>query len=180
MPSESKISTPQLKRLQTLWGQYASRTILKSDSRDERLSWASGVVNRTIASFKELTLAEASTLINLLQSELGIAETSPARGQRRYRSAIKDRDRARAAGTEGRKGSRDSLTIATAEDISMIDVQLNLMGWTRARLDALLSSPSSPLGRRSNPELRTLKDVNRVFWALKKIARKSKPAEVQA
>ncbi|MGC2694927.1 MAG: hypothetical protein WA738_03970 [Candidatus Angelobacter sp.] len=163
------ITSAQLQRLQVLWGQYARHEMTKY-SRADRLIWASEQTKRTILSFKDLTLSEASDLINLLQAELGIKESSPAVRPRRFRSRIKDRDQAHAAGTEGRRGSRDKFTLATAEDIAMIDAQLAAMSWTRERLDALLRSPSSPLGRRSNPQLRTLADLNRVLWALKGIA----------
>jgi cytochrome c2 len=64
----------------------------------------------------------------------------------------------------------------------MIDAQLGEMGWDRSRLDKFLQSPSSPLGktRRSNPQLRTVKDVNRVLWALRGIAGKKLKENVQA
>jgi hypothetical protein len=176
--SKTGISDAQLKRLQVLWNQYASREMIKN-SRDERLRWASEQTKRAISSFKELTLSEASDLINLLQSEMGIKESSPAVRPRRFRSRIKDRDQAHAAGTEGRRGSRDKFTIATAEDFSVIDVTLTEMGWTRERLDAFLQSPSSPLRRRSNLQLRTLADVNRVYWALKRIAARKAKGSVQ-
>ncbi|HKV94931.1 MAG TPA: hypothetical protein VJW20_20465 [Candidatus Angelobacter sp.] len=176
MPDNS-ISHAQLTRLQVLWNQYANREMMKN-SRAARLCWASAQVDRELSSFNELTLAEASTLINLLQSEMGIAESSPAARPRRYRSRMKDRDAAHAAGTEGRHGSQDKVTIATAEDLAMIDLQLQLMSWTRARLDAFLASPSSPLRGRS--ELRTVADINRVLWALKRIARQKVKAEAHA
>ena len=176
MNQPSKISRDQLRRLQTLWGQYARREMWGGNSRERRLRWASEQARREISSFNDLTLSEASDLINLLQGELGIAETSPSVRPRRYRSRIKDRDQAHTAGTEGRRGSRDKFTIASAEDLGMIDAQLNEMDWTRSRLDALLRSLSSPLGRRSNPEIRTLADINRVLWALRRIAKqKVKP-----
>jgi hypothetical protein len=177
--SEQSITKAQLKRLQTLWGQYARHELI-DNTREERLRWANGELLRItsprfkIGSFNELTAAEASRLINTLQSVMGIKETSPAAATRRYRSRIKDRDQARAAGTEGRRGKRDKLTIAAAEDVEMIDRQLAEMGWDRARLDALLASPSSPLGRHSNPQIRTLADVNRVLWALRRIAKGAK------
>jgi hypothetical protein len=179
--AETKITREQLKRLQTLWGQYARHEMIVA-SREARLTWAQEQIGRFIGSFRELTVSEASTLINALQGFMGIAETSPSARQRRYRSRIKDRDQAHAAGTEGRRGQRDKLTIATAEDLGMIDAQLAEMNWTRARLDALLQSPSSPLGerRRSNPQLRTVGDVNRVLWALRRIARQKPKAEAQA
>src|ERR1700681_3595407 len=68
--SETKISSAQLKRLQVLWGQYASHEMTKY-SRADRLIWASEQTKRTILSFTDLTLSEASDLINLLQAELG-------------------------------------------------------------------------------------------------------------
>lgn len=170
MPSQY-ISAAQLKRLQVLWNQHASRE-MEPNSRAARLCWASAQVNRVLGSFKELTLAEASDLINLLQAELGIKESSPAVRPRRFRSRIKDRDRAHAAGTEGKRDSKDKFTIASAEDIEMVENQLNEMGWTRQRLDAFLASPSSPLKGRSNPQLRTVGDINRVLWALKRIAKR--------
>ena len=179
MNQPTKNSRDQLRRLQTLWGQYARREMWGDNSRDQRLRWASEQAKREISSFNDLTLSEASDLINLLQGELGIAETSSSVRPRRYRSRIKDRDQAQAAGTEGRHGSRDKLTIASAEDLGMIDAQLSLMDWTRSRLDALLRSPSSPLGRRSNPTLRTLADVNRVLWALRGIAKQKSKTEAQ-
>lgn len=176
--TQTLISAAQLTRLQVLWGQYASREMIKN-SRDERLRWASEQTRRAISSFKELTLSEASDLINLLQSEMGIKESSPAVRPRRFRSRMKDRDQAHAAGTEGRRGSRGNFTIATAEDLAMIDAQLDLMGWTRERLDAFLRSPSSPLRGRSNIKLRTVGDVNKVLWPLKRIAKQQARGSVQ-
>lgn len=176
--TETAITSAQLKRLQVLWTQYARREMIKN-SREERLHWASIQAKRPVFTFNELTLSEASDLINLLQAELGIKETSPAGRPRRFRSRIKDRDQAHAAGTEGRRGSRGKLTIATTEDLAMIDVQLNELGWTRNRLDAFLQSPSSPLRGRSHPQLRTVGDINRVLWALKRIATRQAKQGVQ-
>jgi hypothetical protein len=174
--SKTGISAAQLTRLQVLWTQYAGREMMKN-SRDQRLRWASEQTKRAISSFKELTLSEASDLINLLQSEMGIKESSPAVRPRRFRSRMKDRDQAHAAGTEGRRGSRGNFTIAQAEDLSMLDAMLTEMQWTRERLDAFLTSPSSPL--RGRTQLRTVGDVNRVLWALKRIAARQARGSVQ-
>jgi hypothetical protein len=176
--SKTGISDAQLTRLQVLWTQYARREMIKN-SRDERLHWASIQTKRAVFTFKELTLSEASDLINLLQSEMGIKESSPAVRPRRFRSRMKDRDQAHAAGTEGRRGSRDKFTIATADDLAMIDTMLTEMEWTRERLDAFLSSPSSPLRTSHNRQLRTVGDVNRVLWALKGIAARQAKGSVQ-
>src|SRR4051812_32823553 len=86
--SKTGISDAQLKRLQVLWNQYVRREMIKN-SREERLRWASEQTKRAISSFKELTLSEASDLINLLQSEMGIKESSPALRPRRFRSRMK-------------------------------------------------------------------------------------------
>lgn len=167
------IHAGQLVRLQTLWSQYARRAIdAGSGDREARLLWASENCGREISSFRDLTSAEASSLIDLLHGELGIPVVPPQR-QGRPRRGIADRDRAQAAGTEGRRGGSNTRTIAAAEDLALIDQDLTELGWDRARLDAFLRSASSPLGRRSNPEIRTLADVNRVHWALKRIAERS-------
>jgi|SRR5579884_1191182 len=173
MANEPGITDAQLRRLQTLWGQYARHEMIKN-SREERLHWASTNAQRAIFTFNELSLSEASNLINLLQSNLGLAETKPNMPRRRYRSRIKDRDLAHAAGTEGRRSAtKKRATMASAEDLQMIDNQLTAMHWTRSRLDAFLRSPSSPLGvRRSNPCIRTVGDVNRVLDGLRGIERK--------
>lgn len=175
MPGK-KISRAQLKRLQTLWSQHARHELLKN-SREERLRWANEHLyhiegkTRGLTSFAELTQREGSDLINLLQGQLGIAESRPAKSSRAgYSRHYRNRDAAHAAGTEGRRGLRKNSTIASAEDLALIDEQLNKMSWDRARLDAFLRSPSSPIRNRSNPQLRTLGDVNRVLWALKCIA----------
>ena len=184
--SSKKISKPQLRRLQTLWGQYVRHEMV-ANSRAERLRWANSVLSHAksarlspIQSFAELTGTEASELINLLQAELQIPETRPNVRPSGYSRRYRDRDSARAAGTEGRRGSRKSVTLATTEDLALIDEQLKLMEWDRARLDAFLESPSSPLKNRSHPALRTLADVNRVFWALKGITKAQKRTGAQA
>jgi hypothetical protein len=175
--SNTNISAAQLTRLQVLWGQYAKHVKWGYGGREQRLCWTRDQIGRNISSFKELTLSEASDLINLLQSELGIKESSPAVRPRRFRSRIKDRDQAHAAGTEGRRGSREKFTIAKAEDLAMLDVMLTEMAWTRDRLEAFLRSPSSPL--RGRTQMRTVGDINRVLWALKRIAARQTKGSVQ-
>jgi cytochrome c2 len=59
----------------------------------------------------------------------------------------------------------------------MLDAMLTEMQWTRERLDAFLTSPSSPL--RGRTQLRTVGDVNRVLWALKRIAARQARGSVQ-
>lgn len=160
------ITPAQLKRLQTEWGQYARRTLLAGDEREERLKWASGAIGRRVASFSDLTFGEAKRLIRALNGMLGIPE------KRRIRSA----ERAHAAGTEGRRGSEStSVTLVSAEDLADIYEMIARLGWDQARFEAWLRSSSSPLAKKfdgarvppSDPTIRTLYQANRVRWALK-------------
>jgi hypothetical protein len=155
------INSKQMKRLQTLYGQLAAHVIEGSD-RAARIQWASEQLGRSIASFRDLTAVEANQLIDGLQGQLGVKAPPKKR---------LDRDAARRAGTEGRRGDAgQSVTMASAEDLARIQHGLDLLGWSQAQLDAWLRSPRSPLGRRANPSIRTLRDANRVWWALKGMA----------
>jgi hypothetical protein len=61
----SPISAEQLKRLQTLYSQFAAGSAdPRAGSREERLRWASHVIGRPVASFSELTSEEAVTAIS--------------------------------------------------------------------------------------------------------------------
>ena len=157
------ISDGQMKRLQVLYGQLCAHT-QQPATREARIGWAQMLVQRPIASFKDLTLSEAQHLIDTAQGQLGIAATRPPR--RRL-----DRDAAHKAGTEGRRGnSSNEITLATAEDLDRVIYVRDLLGWSQAQLDAWLRSPRSPLSNRENPQIRTLKQANRVYWALKGMA----------
>ncbi|HLJ87721.1 MAG TPA: hypothetical protein VKZ53_12925 [Candidatus Angelobacter sp.] len=199
----SKISVQQLRRLQTLWTQYARHDVMAqaawmelgqtgdrdaaAASRERRLAWASAKLKKRIASFSDLSVSDATDLINCLQDEMGIPETSPPKGPRRA-SRIKDRDRAHAAGTEGRRFSNKvgdakaarAATMASESDLEMISRQVQLMGWTSERLTAFLCSSSSPLGKRQDTQLRTLGDCNRVLWALRRISRRQDSQEASS
>jgi hypothetical protein len=156
------ITSGQLKRLQVLYSQHARRSLdATSGSREERLDWATRQTGRLIASFKELTLDEGKHLIELLQRALNVKapSTRPSR-----------RDDARRAGLDGRHDGKEyarTPKMASAQDIEVIERFYQRLGWTRERFDAWLQSPRSPLGRKSNPQIRTLADANRVRWALK-------------
>lgn len=165
----NSISAGKLTRLQVLWNQYVrlERWAVPRESalaRLARLEWATKNCGRVITSFKDLSSREAASLINVLQTALGIAETSPPQTRRQ---------RAQAMGAEGRRGRRASSTIAAQEDLDRVAQQLTTMGWDQARLDAFLRSPSSPLRGRTDPKLRTVGDCNRVIWALRRIAARS-------
>jgi len=160
---ERSISKGQMARLQVLYSQLATHTDQGTD-RAARLAWASALVQRPLASFKDLTQADATFLIDTLQGQLGVQV--PARPRRRL-----DRDAARKAGTEGRRDNRSNeLTMASAADIARIQYVMGLIGWSQAQLEAWLRSPRSPLSNRASGTIRSLKDANRVYWALKGMA----------
>lgn len=155
--SQSQITSGQMKRLQVLYGQLARHTMEGAD-RASRLAWAAAMVKRPIASFYDLTDAEARYLIDGIQAQLGVK--APAKKRL-------DREAARRAGTEGRRGS-DTTTMVSAADLARIQHALDVLGWSHAQFEGWLRSPSSPL--RGRHEIRTLGDANRVWWALKRMA----------
>jgi hypothetical protein len=156
----TRINANQMRRLQTLYGQFA-RHAIEGSSREARLQWASEQVGRPIASFSECTFAEARGLIDTLQGQLGVKH--PARKRKRL-----TREEARKAGTEGRRGyESNDVTMAGAAEFARIQYALDQLGWTQAQLEGWLRSSRSPLGKRSDPQIRTLRDANRVWWALK-------------
>jgi hypothetical protein len=162
------ISKAMMARLQVLYSQLAAHTDQGAD-RAARLAWASALVRPNgpaLASFKELSSADAAFLIDTLQGQLGVQAPAPPR--RRL-----DRDAARKAGTEGRRGYRtNELTMASAADIARVDKIRERIGWSREQFDAWLRSQRSPLQHRSSPRIISLGDANQVWWALKRIAKR--------
>jgi hypothetical protein len=116
---------------------------------------------------------EATRLIDRLQGALGIAPTKPKHRVRRSD---------RAAGMDGRKTDNASLplgatvaTLPSAADVERIQNALTRLGWTQVQYEAWLRSARSPLAVKhgsvrvapADITLRTLRDANRVWWALK-------------
>lgn len=156
------ITAPQMKRLQVLYSQLAQSTLEASD-RESRLAWASQLVQRKISSFSELTQGDARHLIDTLQGQLGVKV--PCQRERL------SRDAAERAGNEGRRRDRSNrATLVGQTDLARIQYALDLLGWNQAQLNGWLRSTRSPLGKRSNPQIRTVGDANRVWWALKGMA----------
>lgn len=153
----SRITAPQLKRLQTLYNQLAAHTQIGTD-RVARLAWAGELVGHSIASFSDLTVSEANHLLDALQQTPGIV------APRRRRL---DREQAQRHGTDGRHDSEfgDEPQMVSADDLATIEDYYARLGWDRDRFDAWLRSPHSPL-KRSDAVIRTKADVNRVRWAL--------------
>lgn len=159
----SNITNAQLKRLQVLYAQNARHTLDGAD-RASRLAWASELLCRSVSSFSDLTIGDANHLIDTLQAQLGV-KVQPKR-------ARLGRDAAERAGNEGRRRDKSNqATMAGQSDLARIQYALELLGWDEAQLNGWLKSTRSPLGRRSNPQILTVGDANRVWWALKKMAR---------
>jgi len=170
MTTATSITPPQLKRLQVLYAQYQRSSLDADCGREGRLEWASRVLARPVASFKEITVDEAIRMIDGLQRALGVALPKKPRKRMSRRAAEK-------AGTEGRSDQKHAeTTLVSDADIRRIQRDLDALGWTQARLDAWLASPRGPNNRRV--AIRTLGDANRVHWALNRmIVRAAKPHE---
>lgn len=93
-------------------------------------------------SFSDLTSAEANNLIDSLQIAIGQQSGERIPGFRL------DRDRALAAGVEGRRKYSGSVaTLASADDLRRIDDAIARLGWTKSRFETWLQSPSFPAAR---------------------------------
>lgn len=156
------ITPPQLRRLQVLYKQYEAHSLDTGSSREDRLTWASARIGRSIASFSDLDLDEARKLIDGLQAALGVR--LPSKTPRRRMT----RREGEKAGTEGRHDQiHEETTLAGDKDIRRIQREMDRLGWDQARLEAFLASPRGPNGRRT--QIRTLGEANRVYWALKRM-----------
>jgi hypothetical protein len=166
------ISREQLKRLQTLYSQFAAAsTDPRTRSREERLLCVSLIVGRQVESFSELTAAEAKTAIDRLKKN---SSQRPVAGGQKKKKRM-DAERAQRHGTDGRydSGFRDAPRMAEAYDLEQIEGYYHRLGWSRDTFDAWLRSPRSPLGRRGRPQIRTIAEANRVRWALKRMLQKN-------
>jgi hypothetical protein len=162
------INPAQLRRLQTLYGQYEAHTLDVDRGRDARLAWASAQTGRSIASFKDLTLDEAKRLTDSLQGILGVK--APSKSPRKRMS----RRDAENAGTAGRRDQKHAeVVIVGAADIARIDRELQRLGWNQAGLDHFLAGARSPL--RGRTQIRAQADGNKVYWALKHIPARKEP-----
>jgi hypothetical protein len=167
-----KLSAPQLKRLQVLYAQYSRRSIDLDASRECRIAWASQQLRHPVTSFSDLSKHDAHALIDQLQGALGIAPS------KRRRPKKNDQ----AAGLEGRRdNAANTRTLPAQQDWDRISGALSRLGWNTAQYEAWLRSARSPLARKvgatrgvirippTDITLRTLRDTNRVWWALKQM-----------
>jgi hypothetical protein len=164
MLSANSISPQQLKRLQTLYSQFAAASPdPRTRSREERLLWASLIVGRTVASFGELTQDEAKTAIDRLQKDVP---------QKKRGTKPMDREQSERHAKDGRWDGEKFVPapqLASDFDLENIRKYSQRLGWDRDTFDRWLRSPRSPLGRRSQPQIRTVAQANRVRWALMKM-----------
>lgn len=154
---EKRISKGQLQRLQVLYSQFARHT--DQDARREaRITWAQSLIMRPLSSFSDLTCEDARHLIDTLQGQMGIKTTRPRMS----------RDAAYRAGTEGRRGyGSNTTTMASAKDLERIQAAVARLDWSQAQFDAWLHASRSPLRHKATPQIQTLQDANKVWWALK-------------
>lgn len=61
--------------------------------------------------------------------------------------------------------------MATSADVARIQNMLDQLGWNLEAYAKFRQSSRSPLARRANKTIRTTADANKVWWALKRIAR---------
>ena len=118
-----------------------------------------------MTSFKDLTADDAGFLIDQIQQTLGVKAPAKKRPSR---------DQARRAGLDGRKDGQEfkrRSQMATAADLARIQRMLATLEWTEDTFAGFLNSQRSPLARRADKQIRTTNDANKVWWALKRIAR---------
>jgi len=160
-----QITPRQLGRLQTLYSQLAAHEIGVSTSRESRIAWATERLHKPVKSFSNLTADDAGFLIDSIQRHLGV------------KAPLKDRpkrDQARRAGLDGRKDGGEysaAPQIATGADLGRIQRMREQLEWSEDTFRAFLDSTRSPLAARADKQIRTTADANKVWWALKRIAR---------
>jgi hypothetical protein len=162
-----KITRLQLTRLQTVCSQMASTVVGFDGGREGRLAWAGQLTGRTIPSFNALSFDEARMLIDAAQGELG--HRAPLKpGSKATQPRKRTAESAHRAGVDGRKDDTvyaQRPEIVSADDLTTIASYYQRLGWDKARFDAWLQSKSSPI--KPAKEIRSMKQANRVRWALK-------------
>jgi len=169
-----KATKRQIARLQVLYGQLAAREIGVETDRPSRLRWATERLGKPVESFKNITVDDAGFLIDSLQRELRVK--APFVGRL-------DRDQARRAGLDGRADGAEysaAPQMATAADLARIQAIRERLGWSEETFRGFLESSRSPLARRADKSIRTTSDANKVWWALKRIAKSKGAWKVKA
>src|SRR3972149_1451656 len=97
------ITPRQLSALQSLCGQVFGG---EADLRAARLEWASAQLGRPVASFRDLSITDAATLIGQLKRGVGQPDEPPRRRPRN----------GRAAGTHGRRNVAVTVPVIAGPD----------------------------------------------------------------
>ncbi len=161
-----QINAKQIARLQTLYGQLAHREIGVDSGREARIRWAEERLGKPVTSFKDLSASDAGWLIDQIQQALGVKVPLKTRPSR---------DQARRAGLDGRKDGQefaDAPQMVTPQDIARINALCEELGWSEETLRTFLGSTRSPFAKRADKTIRTTADANKVWWALKPIAKR--------
>ncbi len=159
-----QINKAQLVRLQVLYSQLAAHEIGVGLDRQSRINWATERLHRTVTSFKDLSGADAGFLIDSIQQQLGVRVPPKKRV---------NNPQARRAGLDGRKDGAEFAAepqMATRADVQRIQNMLDQLGWNLETYAKFMVSNRSPL-QRADKTIRTTADANKVWWALKRIAR---------
>lgn len=145
---------PDTKYLRALFGAAREHGLTKEDLNDAAL------VGFQKSSLRDLTDAEARTILD------GI------RGKKRRsgRSGHKNSDRGYAMAVAGRRRNDDSPGeyMVAARELEMLSDAAGLRGWSRETLDTFIRRQLR--GR----EIRTMKEFNKVFWAIKAMNRRDR------
>lgn len=151
------ITTAQLCKLQTLWGQrmHAAGVSDQDEARDLRYQFIAQATSGRAHKTKELSYADARLILQLLS------------GQGTLR--IADGEAAWAAGNHGRRDVDQAADVLAGEQqFAFLRVLRDELGWDQARLDAFIAHQ---LGGRP---IRTMGNCNKVAWALKAILRRKR------
>lgn len=162
------ITRAQLGRLQTVYAHCVRRCLGYNEGRDARLAWANERLQlpaeRRVASFSGLTEHQARILIDAAQADLGTR--APLKPGRRARQKLTTT--AQRAGNDGRVTDTTYLNqpeMVSAEDLEVIASYYARLGWTADRFAAWIASSYSPI--KPSRTIRTVKQANRIRWALK-------------
>jgi hypothetical protein len=151
----TKITGKQLLILQTLYSRRAAIARENdADERQARLAWATQVLGREVASFRDLGTEEAAKLIDECKTALG-QPISPKPAKRSYGKR-----------TPSAKGV---VQIATADDLRQVHFWRERFGLSLEQFDSWLASPHSPTRGR---KLLTVANCRSVTIALRAMIRR--------
>jgi hypothetical protein len=151
----TKITRKQLLILQTLYSRRAAIARESNvDEREARLAWATQILGREVASFRDLWTEEAARLIDECKTALG-QPISPKPAKRSYKT--------------GSARPKGVVQIATADDLRQVHSWREQFGLSLEQFDSWLASPHSPTRGR---KLLTVANCRAVTIALRAMIRR--------